>query len=218
MKNLQKRIFLIALMGILLSLGTQAQSTKEFDLGIKAHPLLGFLRSSTNGVVNRGTVAGFAYGLMLDYNFQPNYSFNSEFSITATGGKTRTTDGNTVTDTRYRLQFIEIPVSLKLRTNKVEAGQFYGQFGLVPGINIKSTIEGTTTTSGVSNDFDKTNNSDQTNFFRVGLLIGAGLQYDLGNNANANFGVSLNNGFTDFAKGPTKLNNSYLAFNFGIFF
>ena len=67
---------------------------------------------------------------------------------------------------------------------------------------------------------------DDITFMRESLILGAGIEFNLGGSTNLMAGITFNNGFMDILKGknaydPTINNNAkanYLAFEVGIVF
>jgi hypothetical protein len=113
-----------------------------FRLGLTAHPTLGWVRPEVGK--SEGIALGFAYGLMADFNFAENYSFATGLTITTINGKSTELGPMSMVanaqpvayDMRYRLQYIEVPLTLKLKTNKIGDLRWYGQFGLSNDFNI----------------------------------------------------------------------------------
>jgi long-subunit fatty acid transport protein len=194
-----------------------------FRLGLTAHPTLGWVKPEVGKT--DGIALGFAYGLMADFNFADNYSFATGLTITTINGKSTELGYNELTanarpvaqELRYRMQYIEVPLTLKLKTNKIGDLRWYGQFGLSNDFNIGAKLDvkrdGTKVKDGV-------NNSDYTRFYRAGLIVGGGAEYDLDNRTSLAIGLTFNNGFTNIAKngdGKT-VKNSYVGLNIGVFF
>jgi opacity protein-like surface antigen len=117
---------------------------------------------------------------------------------------------------KYKLQYIEVPLTLKLKTVKINEVRYYGQFGLSNGFMI-----------GAKHDVDITNGmsekdvnfKDDIKFYRAGLIIGAGAEFEVSGNTSITTGLTFNNGFTDITKDKgVTVKNHYLGINFGVFF
>lgn len=194
-----------------------------FRLGLTAHPTLGWVRPEVGK--SEGIALGFAYGLMADFNFAENYSFATGLTITTINGKSTELGPMSMVanaqpvayEMRYRLQYIEVPLTLKLKTNKIGDLRWYGQFGLSNDFNIGAK-------RNMEHDGEKIadgmNVSEYTRFYRAGLIVGGGAEYDLDNRTSLAIGLTFNNGFTNIAKngdGKT-VKNSYIGLNIGVFF
>jgi len=126
------------------------------------------------------------------------------------------------------LQYVEIPVALKMRTNEIGYMRYFGQFGFVPAVNIKHKGDITTNTNGVSKTTEDVKLTD-VNLFAMYLQIGAGVEYNLGGSTSLLGGVTFYNGFTnlvnkkadDPATGSYRNFNAkpaYIALNLGVIF
>ncbi len=197
----------------------------DFRLGLTATPTFGWI-SPEQGKSN-GIALGFSYGLMGDFNFAPNYSFATSFTITTINGKStevdvapyqslKNTSNPNAYDLKYRMQYIEIPLTIKLKTNKMGEVRWYGQFGLSNDFKISAKqnavlpngerIEG----QGIGN---------YTRFYRAGLIVGGGGEFDVATSTSLTVGLTLNNGFTNVVTDKTKnVKNHYMALNLGLFF
>lgn len=193
---------------------------KNFQLGFTASPNLGWARYSNapSNYSTRGSKIGFAYGLIGDFGFSKNYFFSTAFTITSINVPVEFKDGSTTTEYSMDIQYIEIPLTIKLKTNPTAGKSFYGQFGVSGGINIKGKsdikkIEGT----AVRDDLKNQKLSDDY-IGRLGLVAGAGVQWDYQENAKFITGLTFNNGFTNILSSEPSVKNSYLALTLGVMF
>jgi len=199
---------------------------KNFQLGFTASPNFGFAKISGDNTSNSsadGSKFGFTYGLIGDFGFSKNYFFSTAFTVTSINSKVSTPSVDAVTgrqtvDVAYKVQYIEIPLTIKLKTNNADGKSFYGQFGLGTGIKVRGRydIEEKSNSSTISSK--KNQNLKDANIFRLGLVAGAGVQWDYNENSKFLTGITFNNGFTDVLdEGPT-FRNSYLALSLGVLF
>lgn len=214
---MKKLVILMFLTGSALLAGAQS-----FELGLKAHPVFGWIKPSSDNMGSDGNITGFSYGLMGDFYISERYTFSTGLGITSTGGKTREPDagGNTLLS-KYRLQYVEIPLRLRLKTDQNGPWVFYGLFGLESGVNVKARADRTTIqleNPDIKEDASKVDVDDEITAFRLGLAIGGGAIYDLSNSTRLLGGISFNNGFTDLFEGERKGTASYIALNLGLFF
>lgn len=223
-----KRISTILIL-LLFSCGAWAQNSTltsyGFRLGLTAIPTIGWIKpeqGKTNGVA-----LGFSYGLIGDFNFAPNYSFSTALTITSINGKstevnvmpyngTRSSTSPVAYDLKYKFQYIELPLTVKLKTLKTDGKRWFGQFGLSNGFNISAKQDAVMNGTQVG---DNQNISDWRKFYRAGLIIGGGGEFDVSGNTSILAGLTFNNGFTNIATdGSRNVKNHYLALNFGVFF
>ncbi|GGI27865.1 porin family protein [Pedobacter mendelii] len=223
-----KRISAILILSF-LSIAVWAQnfngSNYGFRLGLTATPTIGWIKPEQGKT--EGVGLGFSYGLIGDFNFAPNYSFSTALTITTINGKsteinvmpyhsTSSTTNPVGYDLKYKMQYIELPLTIKLKTLKTDGKRFYGQFGLSNSVNISAKQDAERNGSQVG---DNQNISDYSRFYRAGLIIGGGGEFDISGSTSILAGLTLNNGFTNIVKdGSRKVKNHYLALNFGLFF
>lgn len=194
-----------------------------FRLGLTAHPNFGWVNPET-GKTN-GVALGFSYGLLGDFNFAERYSFSTGLTVTTINGKStelnvppyHSGENSASYDLRYKLQYLEIPLTVKLRTNKIGDVKWYGQFGLSNGFNIKAHQRAVA--MGGTKLADRENISDEITNYRAGLIVGAGAEYDLEGSTSIAVGLTLNNGFTNIATDSGRnVKNHYVGLNFAVFF
>ncbi|QXU40831.1 porin family protein [Pedobacter sp. D749] len=223
-----KRISIILILSV-LSIGAWAQNfpitNYGFRLGLTATPTFGWIKPEQGKT--DGIALGFSYGLMGDFNFAPNYSFSTALTITSINGKS--TEANVLPyyatsssttpkayDLKYKLQYVDLPLTIKLKTVKADGKRWYGQFGLSNSFNISAKQDAVTGGMVVG---DNLNVSDNIKLYRAGLIIGGGGEFDISGNTSIVAGLTFNNGFTNIVTDKARdVRNHYLALNFGVFF
>jgi hypothetical protein len=226
-----KKHFLLTLGLLLTTLPLWAQSTSSpWQIGIYAGPSNAWLRTDNRNVKNNGTVAGFEYGLMVDYMFSDNrYAISTGLNISHRGGRLNYADTlvlrafpNEVfqpgASVRYRIQYLEIPLHLRLRVTQASEQLIpFAQLGFNTGFKVgaRADLPGRSEVEKVRED---------TNVFTFGLAVGAGVEYKINDTNRLMVAVLFNNGFTDILsrhRRPEKLNkfaHNYLNFRLGFFF
>ncbi len=193
-----------------------------FRLGLTAHPNFGFIKVE-NGKGN-GVSLGFAYGLIGDFHFAENYSFTTGLTITTINGKSTEVNpsialsGNPAAngyELKYKMQYIEIPLTIKLKTVEMNGIRWFGQFGLSNDIRLSSRLDISYGSTAVSDNID---GADYTNTYRGGMIIGGGGEFSVANHTSVVLGLTFNNGFTNLTAGDNKVRNHYVGLNFGVFF
>ncbi|MFA6276890.1 MAG: porin family protein [Pedobacter sp.] len=195
-----------------------------FRLGLTAHPNFGYIKAE-NGKSN-GVSLGFSYGLIGDFNFAENYSFSTGLTITTINGKS--TEINALPyhasvssttpvsyDLKYKMQYVEIPLTIKLKTGNFGNIRWFGQFGLSNDIKIGAKQDAESNGKELADDV---NSSDWTRFYRAGLIIGGGAEFNINGKTSIMTGITLNNGFTNISTGENNIRNHYVALNLGVFF
>lgn len=212
-----------------LGFGAWAQNFNNenfgFRLGLTATPTIGWIKPEQGKT--DGISLGFSYGIMGDFNFAPNYSFSTALTVTTINGKS--TEVNVLPyssasgsnnplayDLKYRLQYIELPLTVKLKTVKQDGKRWYGQFGLSNSFLIGAKQDALNGNTSVA---ENQNISDYIKFYRAGLVIGGGGEFDISGNTSIVAGLTFNNGFTNIVTDKNRnVKNHFLALNFGLFF
>lgn len=209
---------LIAIACLIFTVNAFAQERNGFRLGLTAHPNFGFIKAE--GGKGNGVNLGFSYGLLGDFNFAENYSFATGLTITTINGKS--TEINPVQyaaagtyDLKYMMQYIEVPLTVKLKTGNINDIRWFGQFGLSNGFRIGARQDAKLGGNVVADDV---NASDFTNFYRAGLIIGAGGEFNIDDKTSIMAGLTFNNGFTKLTENKYTVKNHYVAINVGVFF
>jgi len=182
---------------------------KPVSLGITVSPSLSWLRYGDDDGYESTSKFGFAYGLAADFGISENYYFATGLWINTLNSEVNGGSGATGDTRKYRLQYAEIPLSVKLKSTQRYFRSYYGQFGFTTSFKLsgRESVDGGRSASMGSG----------ANFLRLGLLIGGGVEWQLDHNLTLATGLSFNNGFTRAVKrGEPK--NSYLGLTLGIFF
>lgn len=179
---------------------------KNFRLGLSINPNIGWLRYDDE--YEATAKAGFSYGLVADLGFADNYYFSTGLLINSIASKVDF-PGEAIDRDKIRLQYVEVPLTIKLKSVEDETGRFYGQFGFTAGFKVsgKEKLAGATKYQSIEGD----------DLFRLGLQIGGGKEWKLNENLGLMTGLTFNNGFTRAIK-DGKPKTSYLALNLGLFF
>ncbi|WP_410219838.1 porin family protein [Pedobacter sp.] len=216
-----KKIVFVFLLAV-VSVTTYAQS---FRLGLTAHPNFGFLKAE-NGKGD-GLTVGFSYGLMGDFEFAENYCFATGLTVTSINGAAKILDfqpyhallsstGSREYNVKYKMQYIEVPLSLKLKTDELKGLKWYGQFGLSNDFAIRAKYDVSSNNTVLADDAKA---DKQTRFYRAGMIIGGGAEYKIDGKTSLTGGLTYNNGLTNIAKGDNgSVRNHYIALNIGVFF
>lgn len=183
-------------------------------------------------ITSQGNRAGYVWGLLVDYYFAQNYGIATGFNVNSTGGKLLATlnpgttppagTANVVqqADFNYKLQYLEVPFALKLRTDEISNFKFFGQIGLTLAFNIgkKADYEVSYTDSTGNNPITSTATNEKIQGFNtvmpfgLQLNVGAGLEYPIANKLAFYTGIFFNNGFAPDATNPKNYELGYKGF------
>ncbi|PCJ63646.1 MAG: hypothetical protein COA58_16040 [Bacteroidetes bacterium] len=239
-----KNVTILAL-GMLVTQLSFAQG--EFRFGLKGAANFGWIGGTNKTIDNGGTTLGFGYGIMGDYYFKPNYGLSTEILLSQINSKVKLNEPQTFKDTsakgsvtgmeyEMKLQYLEIPISMKFRTKEIGDMTYWGNFGFSPGFlfNAKGSITADNLPQYIKDkdpsDFNlneaegdvfETNEFDDKVFlFRFPLIIGGGIEYQMAGSTSLQGGIRFTNSFTDmFVKDKVaSAKNNYFALSLGILF
>lgn len=222
---MNKRVFLSIMMATAICFSAKAQNDGggKFHFGLKASPSYNWMKTDGTGLENDGGSIGLSYGLMTEFAISKNYAFATGLEITYRGGKYNFNSAATGdVSFKQKLQYVEVPIGLKLKTNEIGYIKYYGLFGVLPGVLVKAKQD----VDFESTLFeDKENNGNQSKFyaFNAHLNVGAGIEYNLGGNTSFTAGIHYNNGLMDIYKGSddepsAQFRTDGIVLNIGIFF
>mgnify|MGYP000851688772 FL=1 len=219
-----KRITLFLFIALLSAISYGQQ---HFRLSFVADPSVNWLRTSNSTVENGKPILGYDFGLNADCYFSDDerYALATGIQITNVGGELNyhsTSDfdfaGVTLSGSpkiKYQLRYIEMPVSIKLRTDEFNRAYYWGLLGFSGMVNIGS--------KGTSNDgiMHKVSLADEINLFNLAMNVGIGFDYDLGKTNSISMGLIFQNGLLDVTtdnafKDKTIINS--LKFKVGLIF
>lgn len=216
--SLMKRIVLLSFF-LLTSLFTNAQ---KFHFGLMAAPGIAWMKVTTSGVSSDASKIGFSYGIVTEFAFNKaeNYAFATGVQASYRGGSILYHDTTTI---KLGLQYLEIPITLKMKTNEIGAIKYFGQFGVVPGINIKAAANSSTKIAGGNNlSIDYKNYQSHINPITLSLLIALGFEYNLTGTTSGFVSIDFNNGLIDIIRDRSDLNadaiSNLLELKVGILF
>ncbi|MCC7296870.1 MAG: outer membrane beta-barrel protein [Bacteroidia bacterium] len=226
--------------------------TKTVRFGFKASPNLSWVKVFEGRVKNNGMGLGISYGLMGDFNIgnNPNYWIGAEAIVTSMPSNIAALDTLYITNNNlsqpyantefnYKLQYIQIPITLKLKTNEIGNMMYWGQFGLSPAFMIQNRVSTLTSgpyyKTGVNSHSPNSSGNDGLDFngdsnqegafqdnvipLRMSMVLGAGIEFRISGKTTASIGLRFDNGFTGlFWDDAVKGRNNYLGLNAGVFF
>jgi len=190
-------IFLLAL----LAFNAQAQY-KSFNFGLKASPQICWMKPNMDGYSNNGVKLGFSWGFISDFNFSENHSISTGFDILYYGGKIKapaTAQGDTSIQQKsnYSLKYLQIPLTLKMRTNPINGIRYFGRIGLGTSFRINAKKTDSFALSIGHKDDITTSNFEKAAFVSESLIVGMGGEYELKGGPKLGLELAFNNGFTN---------------------
>lgn len=208
------------------------QAQQKIGFGIHADPVISWFSSDNKETKNVGSRPGFNFGLTFNRYFSPNYSFSTGISLINAGGRLANSDTTKLIFTNlkykivtvlpnqsvvYKIQYLSIPIGLKLQTNQIGYITFFTDLGLDPKVVIggKADIPSLKITDEAA--------SSELRLFNLSYHITGGIEYSLGGTTAMVVGLNFENNFLDITKDngdqpKDKVSHKMLSFRFGINF
>lgn len=207
---MMKKIVAIAAFFIVFQTISSAQNDIRF--GFQVSPVFSWMNSSDNRINPSGTNLGLKLGMMGEYYFRENYAFTGGLGFAFNHGGTLQHDfggsywtrsdlGNALdtlpagVNLKYGIQYVEIPVGLKMRTREFGYLRYFIHPELT--IGLKSQARGTIQGVGVGDDAEKINIRKEVNGLNLAWGLGAGIEYSLSESTSLVGGLAFQVGFTD---------------------
>jgi len=217
MKNITWLTFALVLAAAELS----AQDFNKYRFGFKIEPNMSWFNPKSNYLDASDNKLRFTFGLNADFHFTENYAIGSGMNVLTTGGELsylrllyeNGQDYIAKTTRDYALKYVEVPLTLKLRTNEIGYITYWGQFGVGLGVKVDASMDETYSyeyekiggawepISGKENvESEDVNVSSDIRPLRIALIMGAGIEYSFSGSTALMAGLVFNNGFTNVLK------------------
>lgn len=201
-------------------------------LGIHFDPLISWFTTQSYDVRNDGPVPGFSFGLTYNSYFGRNYSFSSGIRIINAGGRLICNEATTFEIRNfdreivnvdpyepiiYRVNYISVPLGVKLETDQLGYGKVFADLGFDP----KIMVLGTAAIPSINVRSD--NAMAELRKINLGWHIMAGFEYPLGTSNDLTMGIGFENNFLDATRDIGNqpwdiVSNKILSFRIGVAF
>jgi len=202
---------------------------QNIRFGVHADPVIGWFGSDTRETINDGARPGFNFGLTFNKYFTPNYSFSTGISLLNAGGRLSGKDTILMEFTNfksivvpgkpviYKIQYISVPIGIKLQTNQIGYLTFFTDLGMDP----KVVVGGKADIPSVN--ISGENALNELRSFNLSYHITAGIEYSIGGTTAVVLGLNFDNNFLDITKDlgeqpNDKISHKLLSFRMGVNF
>ncbi|SHK00227.1 porin family protein [Hymenobacter psychrotolerans] len=194
------------ILAALLVGASAATASAQVEIGLKLSPSITSLRTespNTLGFQREGSKLTIGGGILVDYFFGQNYAFSTGLMLTGKGGKFSYFDP--ATSQRYEqklgLQYIEVPVTVKLFTNDIATDtKLYFQLGGSLNAAIAGKINGNKRYTDPGKNNLETKASDHAIIPDAAVLVGTGVEYQVGQSTKVFAGISYHRGLLNIEK------------------
>lgn len=200
-------------------------NAQGLEISVYSEPQLAWITSDENRVISNGSIINFNTGVEFDIFFRPNYAFTIAVEMNNQGGRIiyedttrfQQTDAPLVipggSSVKHNLQYIGVPVGLKLKAAELGYTTFYFQGGLNPLFNLKAM------TSSEQLSLDRENIKQEVHIYSLNYFVSVGLEYRLAGNTAFMAGLKWSAGFNDVTENDLANNNlNSVGLHLGILF
>jgi len=206
-KYFRKKFALLLLFCLFITLNINAQ--QKISIGLHFDPLISWFGTDIGEVNNDGARPGINFGLSFNKSFTPNYSFSTGVNLVSAAGRLTHSDttrlvphdsgDNLITvppdeSVLYKIQYVEVPIGLKLKTNEIGYITFFADVGVDPKILVAGKMDIPVL------DIEGEKAMEELKMFNLSYHIIAGIEYGLGGNTSAVLGLGFHNNFLDVTK------------------
>lgn len=214
---------IVWVLALILSFGSL--KGQGLEIAVHADPQFAWITSDESAVTGDGSIFTLNTGIEFDIFFMPNYAFTFGVDLNNQGGRMVYADTISFQQTngqievpsgvsvKHNLQYLGVPLGLKLKTEELGYTTFYVHGGLAPLFNLKAT------TSSEPLSLVRENIKPEVHMFSMNYFVAAGIEYRLAGNTALIFGFKWTAGFNDVTDNDFANNNLNSAgLNFGVVF
>lgn len=188
---------------------------EDVRFGFQLSPAFTGMNTDNKNINRNGTNLGLKLGMLTELYFRQNYAISTGIGFAFNHGGALTyeyggkywvqSDLGPGLDTlpagvklKHSLQFIEIPLLVKMRTREFGRMRYF----LEPGVffNFKSKSTGSIEGRGIGSDAEKINIKKDINGISMLWGLNGGLEYSLAETTSLVAGIGFQSGFTDLTE------------------
>lgn len=200
----------------------------DIRFGFQVSPNFSWMQTDDNTINQNGTNLGLKLGLLGEFYFQENYAFVGGIGFAFNHGGTLLSDeanknlwpnseippeidpSQAGVSWKYNLQYVEIPVGLKLRTKEFGYLRYFAELPVFT-IGIKSQARGTISVQGVEEE--KIDIKKEVTSVSLSWGVGGGAEYSLSGSTSLMAGLFYQRVFSDMTKDVTGDNSKGVSNN-----
>ena len=214
---------------IIALIPTRIVVAQDYRYGVYAAPVISWFRTDVEDVSNKGARAGFVLSISAERQLTDNWHFNSGLAFSTASA--RLVDANdsffrfsdhtsTVAAGEpviYKLQYISVPVGIKIKTTEKGYFTYFAEFGLDPKVVINGRVD--IPSIGIKGE----NAMTEIRRFNAGYHLTAGAEYSIDGSTSLVLGFGYETNIFDITKDFESLEtdrtiHKMLKFIFGINF
>ena len=225
--SLRSTTILVAFLAAFSLFFSTQSIAQDFKMGLAISPNTAWMVSTDYVHEAVGAKVNFGFEFMADVLFTENYALGLGVNVFNTGGDVKyysSEDPQVKVERTYSLQYVELPLTFKMRTNEIGYTTVFGRFGLGIGMNIKAEAD----EALGSADREPINADEDINLFRASMIVGGGIERTISGTTALVVGLNYNTSFTNTYKDVELINlviksdmrghDSFISLSLGILF
>lgn len=208
---MKKILFTIAVI-MALTINVSAQY-KPFQFGLKVEPGAAWSKLDSDDLYDGKTTMSFNWGFTGNFYFVENYGLSTGFNVRYINGGYSFCDSIREYDRTIKNQYVEIPISLMMRTEAINDIRIFGNIGYGLGICLDHEAK---TFDAFDNEIDI--DTDRFNKIRHAFILKLGIEYNVYKSSCLTAAVVYNNNFVNIydrnASHDVLINNLCLEIGF----
>lgn len=210
---MKKTLLTIAFV-IVMTISASAQF-KPFQFGLKVEPGVNWSKLNSEHLYDSKTSLNFNWGFVGNYYFVENYGFSTGFNVRFMSGE-YSFDHTTTTTTKIRRtiknQYLEIPIGLIMRTEKMGDIRIIGNIGYGLGFLLNSKER-----NYDENDNEKSlDKSSSYSSVRHALIVKLGIEYYVSRSSCITAALVFNNNIANIYSSKDDYKHDVLLNNLGL--
>ncbi|MEO8515093.1 MAG: porin family protein [Flavobacterium sp.] len=224
MKNLYlMAALLVCSMGIAQNRTATKSSSNPVKFGLKLGVNIAKLTDSEGENMTTTPRTGINAGFYVNCKFADAFAFQPELLYTTQGINQKGFYGGTEVKTKYKFDYIAVPLMIKYYPNKNFNIEFGPQLGFMVNKEIEGKVFGETRSYDLDDFFKANGVKAKTNTFDFSLNFGVGTELENGLNFGARYSLGMTKVFegrdiTDIYGKPSDVRNSVFTFSMGYSF
>ncbi|MDB0025056.1 PorT family protein [Flavobacteriales bacterium] len=198
----------LSVMFLLGAFSCSWSQTQGFKMGLALEPNMAWMNSRDYEHITDGVRGHFGYQFMADIMFSETYAIGTGLHVFRTGSQVEyweqtSQDSLSKVSRDFNNQYVELPLTFKMRTKEIGYSTYFGRFGAGLGLNTRREVDesryvGYQRTDGwqpVDNpsipapDLEA---GDHTKLFRASMIVGLGVERRIAGNSSLVVGVTYN--------------------------
>jgi len=207
-----KRALLISAILFIFNQLADAQD-KSFQFGFKAAPNIGWIKPNAEGYARDGVKVGFTWGFIGDIHLMENYWLNTGFNVIFMKGAYhyphKIAGDKGILNRSLSTKYIQLPLVFRMKTNEISGFTFYGEIGFGLGFLFDAKATDSFYKDGIRvSETTKVDVRNEYRLLRESLILGAGLEFSVGETNKITTGLRFDNNFVDILKDQNTVNPS----------